>query len=641
MTQTLIIEYALRMKKYILKLAILILATQSMNAQVTGVSVETYYSYDGLVAGYPEGHTTYRIYANLTNSNDRLTAVYGGDEAPLFINVSGNGIWNEEHGGRTAFQNNCADHETTPATEYDSFLAIGYGCNSGSVSEVYAMDDPNISTWIDESFDALPYGLNNIVVNTNVGALWFDTPNNDNTQAGEELRVLIAQITTNGDICGTVNFQVFPEYEGIGSEYIEQTGFAFNSASSGDIVITTNVVPPSCFGDENASIEVSASGGTGELSFSFDNITYGDVNVLEGLAAGTYEVFVQDEAGCVATDIIDIVDPLAIFATAEVSDITCHDAADGEIHINSTGGTGMLVFSLDGENYLPSPDFENLPAGTYNIHITDMNNCSFDSQADIVLVNPEEIVGSLQTTDVSCFGAGDGVITIEVAGGVGPYEFNYGEGYSIENPIVDVPFGTYTVLVKDALGCIYTIPDLALVAQPSELVITGLQPINITDGVPGGNTSYTVEGGIFPFTFEWTDEDGNVVSSSEDLPQLFGQSAAGDYTLTVTDEMGCTLVQTITISYTVNVDEIAAEYMLEIFPNPTTGLFTLSLFSRESKSFGYQLKDATGRTVRSSKLSTVSAEFNEQIDITDLAPGIYFMETRADKVSKTIRVIKL
>jgi hypothetical protein len=55
------------MKKYILILAILILATQSMNAQVTSVSVETYYSYDGLVAGYPEGHTTYRIYANLTN----------------------------------------------------------------------------------------------------------------------------------------------------------------------------------------------------------------------------------------------------------------------------------------------------------------------------------------------------------------------------------------------------------------------------------------------------------------------------------------------------------------------------------------------------------------------------------------------
>jgi len=512
------------------------------------------------------------------------------------------------------------------------------------------MDDPNISTWIDESFDALPYGLNNIVVNTNVGALWFDTPNNDNTQAGEELRVLIAQITTNGDICGTVNFQVFPEYEGIGSEYIEQTGFAFNSASSGDILITTNVVPPSCFGDENASIEVSASGGTGELSFSFDNITYGgsfdnitygDVNVLEGLAAGTYEVFVQDEAGCVATELVEIDDPQPIFATAEVSPITCFDAYDGSIHISHTAGTGMLIFSIDGENYIPSPDFDNLSEGIYNIHIMDMNNCTFDSEADIVLVNPEEIAASFEITNITCHGMNNGEINFTVSGGEAPYQYDYGNGYTSNNPVTGVGFGTYTIYVMDALGCIHVIPEMAMVAEPTAIQIVDLQAIPISDGVPGGNTNYTVTGGIFPYTFQWTDDEGNVVSNSENLPQLFGQVAAGDYTLTITDELGCTLSITINVTYIVGVAELESNVMIEVFPNPTSGLFTISLQSHDSKLFSYQLTDAAGRIMISSKSFVAGVEYREQLDITSFSAGVYFLEIQSEGFKQTKRLMKM
>lgn len=630
------------MKKYILKLAILTLAIQSMNGQVTSVTVDTYYTDNGSVAGYPAGHKTFRIYANLTNATDRLTSVYGGSDAPLYINVSGDGIWNHAQGGTTANSNDCNEQASEPALEYDSFLTIGYACNDGSANTVYSLDDPNVATWMDEGFDVTPYGNGDIVVNTQVGALWFGMHNNENTQANDQLRVLVAQITTNGEICGTLNFQVFPEYAGVGSEYIEQTSFAFNSASSGDIEITAAVVPPSCFGDGNASIEITAEGGTGALSYSIDNINYSDVSLFDELSAGTYQVYVQDEAGCVALQSIEITSPQPIFATADVSDITCHDADNGSIHINHTGGTGMLVFSIDGENYIPSPDFNNLPEGIYNIHIVDVNNCSFHSQADIVLVNPDEIEATIEVGIVSCFGANDGTVLVNATGGVEPYEYNAGDGFDIENPITGLVFGNYTILVRDALGCVYTVDELAMIAQPTAIAVTGLQGINITETTAGGNTAYTVTGGIFPYTFEWTNQSGTVVSTSQNLPQLFGPNGAGTYTLSITDDMGCVYTTTITVSYnTVGISELSSVYSINVFPNPSSGLFTLKFNSTETKEVSYQITDALGKKIVAANLGRISPEFNKQIDLSEYANGVYFLQIVADNVPQTIQLVKL
>ena len=55
------------------------ISIQPLQAQLTSISVETVLEHDGSIAGIPAGYTTYRIYANLTNEYDFVSAVYGDE----------------------------------------------------------------------------------------------------------------------------------------------------------------------------------------------------------------------------------------------------------------------------------------------------------------------------------------------------------------------------------------------------------------------------------------------------------------------------------------------------------------------------------------------------------------------------------
>lgn len=610
-------------------------------SQVTSITVETVFEDDGSVAGYPEGNKTYRIYAHLTHITDRLTAVYGDNNSPLYLKVSGNGIWNSSLGGATAYDNDCDEHTENPSLEYDSFLTIGYLCNAGNENEIIAEDDPNVDTWIEEAFNTSPYGIDDIAVNTAVGGLWAGLHSDPNTQADEELRVLIAQITTDGEICGSFNFQVFPEYAGIGSPYIEQSGFYFGSLENNSISITTEVSPLQCHGGNNASIEVDATGGVGSLSYSFDGQDFDSETTFDNLNSGDYTVFVKDETGCIAVESVSIEDPEAITATWQFSGLTCHDSNDGSIVIDHTGGVGMLIFSIDGENYMPSPIFENLSAGVYQVSIMDMNYCTFESDEEIVLTNPDEITANFEQFDILCHGDNNGRIEVAVEGGVPPYMFNFGQGYESESTVNNLPSGFYQIDIMDANGCVYTIPEIALIGEPTAIEVEGLNAIPITESTPGGNTPFTVSGGVFPYEFEWTDEEGNIVSYSENLPQLFGQIAAGTYTLTITDEVGCILVEELVISYLTGIDELNNSLSFEIYPNPTNGIFTLELTTAGSYHADYSVKDSAGRMILSRQLNISAPGVKEDVDIASLAPGIYFFEMKTERYSKTVRIIKI
>ena len=613
--------------------------TTALMSQVTGITVETYYQDDNSVAGYPSDHKTYRIYAQLTHPTDRLTAVFGGENSPLFLRTSGSGIWNYANGGNTAYDILCSELGSSPLTEYDSYLAIGYACRAGNSNTIYAMDDPNTTPWLDEAFNTTPYGIGNIEVSSQVGGLWFALPSDTNTQAGNDLKVLIAQITTDGEICGNFNFQVFPEYNGVGSEYIEQSGFSFGSLENSTIAITTDITSPSCDGTTSGSIEVMATGGTGTLSYSTDNITYGSTTVWENLNAGTYLIYVKDATGCIATTIVDLETTVNIDANWVVFDMTCHDMNNASIEVIASGD-GQLQFSIDGENYQDDPIFPNLSAGTYQVHVIDVHQCIFVADEEIVIVNPDQINATAEGTFVTCFGEHDGTISFSVEGGIPPYEFNYGEGFTIDNPITNVGSGTYTVLVRDAVGCVHVLPEMVIVAEPTAITISGLSPVLISD-TPGGNTEYTVSGGIEPYTFEWTNSSGSVVSTSQNLPPLWSSNEAGSYTLTITDAIGCSITQTIVIDYQVSVNQLNAAISLAVFPNPTTHDIQLQIGTDITRDFQYKISDTQGRVVLQSFLGSIQSNTTKTIGTSSLPAGVYFLELTSKDYHHTSRLIKL
>lgn len=628
------------MKKLLLICSALLVFSQWVSAQVTSISVEPVYTDDGTIAGYPAGHTTYRIYANLTHVSDRLTAVFGDESHPMSITVTGNGIWNYAQGGATAASISCDAVMNEELEAYDSYLTIGSTCHDEFTTDLEALEDPEATTWIEENFNNAPYGLGQITVNSAVGGVWFNLPTHSITQAGESQRVLLAQITTNGSVCGTINIQVFPEYSGPGSDYIEQYGISFSVVPGMEVAAI--VTSPHCPGDENGSIQVEATGGNGELSYSLDNAEYVEFGQWNNLAPGNYTVYIKDEIGCVVVEEVAITAPQPIEATYVATDITCNGAADGEIHISATGGAGMTIFSLDGENYLPAPDFTNLGPGSYHIHIMDMYACTYIAPEAIVFTDPEPIVASLEYEIITCYGANDGEIHITIEGGEAPYEFHYGNFSTSANPILNVAPGSYVVTVTDARGCVYTIEDWALIGEPTPVVVSGLEPIHISEGTPGGNTNYTVTGGIFPYTFSWVDPNGVEVSTDQNLPQLFGAVAAGTYTLTITDDNGCVYTTSIDVSYLVGIEEQMTGAQLAMYPNPTYGEVQLEIVTTEAVELEYRIVDASGRVIGAPRtIMTVPGKYVESLNLSHLASGIYFVELKSQKENGIYRFIKM
>ncbi|MCB0562722.1 MAG: SprB repeat-containing protein, partial [Phaeodactylibacter sp.] len=103
----------------------------------------------------------------------------------------------------------------------------------------------------------------------------------------------------------------------------------------------------SCNGAADGAIEVSASGGTGALSYAWDN-GIGVVEDPAGLPAGAYTLTITDENSCTLTEAVTVTEPPAIDITQlETQGASCNGAADGSVAISASGGTGTLSYEWD------------------------------------------------------------------------------------------------------------------------------------------------------------------------------------------------------------------------------------------------------------------------------------------------------
>ena len=143
-----------------------------------------------------------------------------------------------------------------------------------------------------------------------------------------------------------------------------------------EIVMGTSVTDASCNGDNDGEVSVTAEGGTGSFQFSENGNNYGANNSFDGLTAGTYTFFAQDENGCVQSVDANVGEPEAIVVTGIVSEGSV--TGEGTIDVTVTGGAlpytyewiGPGVSGQDGQ------DLEGISTGTYTVEVTDANGCS-------------------------------------------------------------------------------------------------------------------------------------------------------------------------------------------------------------------------------------------------------------------------
>lgn len=219
-----------------------------------------------------------------------------------------------------------------------------------------------------------------------------------------------------------------------------------NITSSTSPSVTSSLTSPACNGGNDASIDLTISGGT--APFTFDWSTGAQTEDISSLPAGIYDVTIMDASGCGIVQVFTLSDALPIDLSAvAITDALC-GSADGVITVLATGGAG-------GYNYLWSTGGTNavegsLSAGTYTLSVSDASGCLAMANYSVSNASGPVIIVD-QVNQPTCQG-GSGEIFVSVSGGVAPYSYSWSNGATSED-LVNAAVGNYELIVSDAIGC--------------------------------------------------------------------------------------------------------------------------------------------------------------------------------------------
>ena len=409
-----------------------------------------------------------------------------------------------------------------PAGTYTVTVTDGNGCQS---EETFIVNNIGSLSITSTSTPASCFGGNDGAINiTPAGGQVPYTFSWDSGQTTEDIGSLIA-----GDYTVTMTDQmgcVFSELITVGE--------------SSQIVISPVSVQDEECNTDNGSIDISVSGGTGSFGFQWSNgPTTEDIS---GLTSGTYTVDVVDGNGCVANEsyvIVNDVSNCSAFCFIEVeANVLTNEfcgSADGSIDINVLNAVGPVTYSWS--NGATTEDISGLIAGNYTVVATDANNCS--EVMTFTIVND---AGTLEISNASVgvenCGNLNGSVDITVVGGAMPYTFAWSNGATTED-LTGVSAGTYDVTITDGNGC-QTSGSYIVVNNAGSLTAT----VSISPEIcsaSNGSIDQTVTGGNGVITYAWSSGQ-----TTEDISVL----TAGTYTCTITDETGCYIVETYTVSQT-------------------------------------------------------------------------------------------
>lgn len=250
---------------------------------------------------------------------------------------------------------------------------------------------------------------------------------------------------------------------------------------------------------------------------------------------GTYQVTLT-ATGEGGTDSVTETGFITIHAlptvTLTASDPNCNGDNSGSISANVNGNA---PFEFAWSNGSSDATINGLPAGSYQLTVTDDNGCT--AEATQTLSSPNPISLTLFKSDITCHGANDGSVSTTVTGGTAPYTFEWSSGQVSAN-LNDLSTGVYSVTVTDANGCNET--SSVQIFEPSEILLTLESTVAETCDGNNGSAIVNAMGGSAPLNYTW---------SNGHTGQSIANAASGEYTMTVVDANGCSAHIQLEIAY--------------------------------------------------------------------------------------------
>jgi subtilisin-like proprotein convertase family protein len=286
-----------------------------------------------------------------------------------------------------------------------------------------------------------------------------------------------------------------------------------------------------CAGAQDGFIQLTMTGGTPPLSYSWSNGTL-DKDVL-WLSAGIYRAAVTDARGCLfITDDYLISEPLPLAVSLnEKSNLTCYGGKNGRLSVAVTGGVAPYHFKWSEQSETPA--IEGLAVGTYTVTVTDTHSCS---QIFSATITQPELLTTQNTyiTQPTCIGALDGSIEVFMQGGQAPYHYRWSTSPEQDTLsfLNNRDAGFYSLTVSDAQGCTFTRHNIELIApQLLSVTLDSLIPVSCFGGA-NGKIAVSIAGAMGNLSVFWNYVPGGLTISN---------MAAGKYGLYVSDERHCAI----------------------------------------------------------------------------------------------------
>ena len=419
------------------------------------------------------------------------------------------------------------------------------------VSQTPVITSASITTYSGVTFSFDPSSVTGNIVPNNTTYTWSEptiSPINSIVGASSEVipQSNISQTLENvGVETAVAVYVIIPETPNcIGNSF--ELEVLVNASINPNTVVKDN----SCFQANDGQITTAIQGGVPFeigapylISWTGPNGFVSDAPNLYNLAAGEYEVMIEDKEGFIFKESYTIAEPLLLtIDTIVKKDITCFQANDGVIEVDVQGGTFPYTYNWttsDGSGLIAGEKNQSsLTAGSYALEVIDKNNCV--TSTEYIIAEPDALIIQIANKqNVLCFGYATGSIDVEVTGGNANYTYRWTGPNTFTSNFQDLSSlisGNYELTVTDELGCSKTAS--VMIEQPSEVRVAVTKTDVSCYGEADGSIALAVSGGVAPYTISWSN-----------FANGFSQNnlTAGTYTATITDANACVVTTEISI----------------------------------------------------------------------------------------------
>lgn len=286
----------------------------------------------------------------------------------------------------------------------------------------------------------------------------------------------------------------------------------------------------------NGEIEVAAQGGLAPYTYTWSQGQNG--NIISGLSGGTYQVVVTDSRGCSIQEQISIDNTDGPNVTLENFSNSLCTNDNGLIQLNTQGGVGPYQYQWSHDPDLNTGAAASLPAGDYEINVTDANNCAVNLSYTVEF-EPAPMLEVLNANDSDC-GPDMGRIAISPISDL-MVNVSWSHDPELKETVAEnLPAGMYTITLTDSNTCTESF-DITLEGTDS-ISINNLNAISPScNGFADGQISFDLTGGAGNYQIAWNHD----ATLSDPVANML---TGGTYQVMVEDSLGCRAEKTINLA---------------------------------------------------------------------------------------------